>query len=209
MSLSGALSNALSGLTAASRSAQVTASNLSNALTPGFGRREVALGARDLGYHGGVQVLGITRHANPGLVGEHRLAAAAQGESSELADFHARLETLVGRPDNPASLSARLAEFEASVVSAASRPDLNARLDQVLSNAKSLAIGFEAVSDGIQALRSEADRLIASTVDHLNTALGQIRELNLRISAAVVNGRAAVGPVRDPRRDRPRRSGET
>ena len=38
MSLSGALSNALSGLTAASRNAQVTASNLANVMTDGYGR---------------------------------------------------------------------------------------------------------------------------------------------------------------------------
>ena len=54
MTLSAALSNALSGLTAASRNAQVTASNISNAMTEGYGRRELEVVSRDIGGMGGV-----------------------------------------------------------------------------------------------------------------------------------------------------------
>ena len=39
MSISASLSSALSGLTAASRRAEVVASNVANAMTEGYGRR--------------------------------------------------------------------------------------------------------------------------------------------------------------------------
>jgi hypothetical protein len=46
MSISGAVANALSGLTASARSAEVISSNIANAMTDGYGRREVVLGFR-------------------------------------------------------------------------------------------------------------------------------------------------------------------
>ncbi len=188
MSLSGALSNALSGLTAASQNAQVTASNLANIMTEGYARRELELGARALGSYGGVRVAGITRHANPGLIAERRTAASQQAGNSSLAVYFSRLETLVGTPADGSSLSARLANFETSLVSAASRPDLAGRLNQVFSDAQALTQTFENISDGIQTMRSEADREIATTVEQLNTALSQVRTLNTRISEATILG---------------------
>jgi len=43
MSISNSLSNALSGMTAASRMAEVVSSNLANSLTDGYGRRTLNL----------------------------------------------------------------------------------------------------------------------------------------------------------------------
>ena len=49
MSLSSALNNAATGLTASSRLAQVTSNNVSNALTDGYARRDLTLNASALG----------------------------------------------------------------------------------------------------------------------------------------------------------------
>ena len=43
MSISSALSNALSGLNAVSRAADVVSSNVANAMTEGYGKREIEL----------------------------------------------------------------------------------------------------------------------------------------------------------------------
>lgn len=188
MSLSGALSNALSGLTAASRNAQVTASNLANVMTDGYARRELDVGSRILGSHGGVRVNGIIRHADPGLVALRRSAGSQQSFDTRLSDYHNRLEASVGTPADASSLSARIADLETSLVSAASRPDLNDRLNQVFYDATEVALTFKSVSDGIQELRGEADREIAATVGELNTALDQVRTLNIQISEATVLG---------------------
>ncbi len=62
MSVSGALFNALSGLTAAARGVEVVSTNIANAMTDGFGRRELELGARALAGRGtGVTVTGVKR----------------------------------------------------------------------------------------------------------------------------------------------------
>lgn len=217
MTLSGALSNALSGLNAASRSAQVTASNLSNAMTPGYGTRSVALGANGQGAHGGVSVLGITRHVNPGLLSETRMATAARSGADATADFHAHLEALVGLPADPASLGGTITRFESALITAASRPDLNERLGAVVQSAKDVTRAFERVSKGVQSMRSDADHRIAQDVEDLNTYLSQVRDINLQITAATVNGRdtsalndqrqtmvdriAEIVPVKEVKRD--------
>lgn len=188
MSLSGALSNALSGLTAASRNAQVTASNLANVMTDGYARREIELGSRHHSSYGGVTVNGIVRHADPSIIALKRDAGSEQALNSELSGYYSRLESLVGTPDDGASLSAKIADFETSLVSAASRPDLNNRLNQVFFDAQEVAQTFDAISDGIQNLRVEADREIATTVEQLNSTLAQVRTLNIQISESTIAG---------------------
>jgi len=111
MSISSALSTALTGLAASSRMAEVTASNVSNALTEGYARREVQLSARTLGGTGvGVAIKGITRHVNHVLLQDLRLSTSGQGARDMTAGFLSRVEASVGTPDNPASLSARIAD---------------------------------------------------------------------------------------------------
>ena len=124
MSLTGALSNAISGLTAATRSAQVVSSNMANSMTEGYGRRDVELQSQDT-RGGGVSVVATVRHREPALVAEMRDANADRSAQSSVAGFHSKLEQLVGTPDSASSLTSRLASFEASLVSAASRPDLS------------------------------------------------------------------------------------
>ena len=55
MSISGSLSSALSGLTAASRAAEVVSNNVANAQTEGYGKREIELSSRILGGAGAVR----------------------------------------------------------------------------------------------------------------------------------------------------------
>ena len=62
MGLSTTLSNALTGLNAASRGADVVSQNIANARTQGYARREVNLSAQSLGGNGaGVRVDAVTR----------------------------------------------------------------------------------------------------------------------------------------------------
>lgn len=188
MTISGALSNALSGLRAAGRGAEVVSTNISNALTPGYARRELTLSSSSIGDFGGVRIGGIQRIMDAGLASDKRLAEAEFQNASSAANFLTRLETLIGTPDNPASISARLSDFEASLITAASRPDAPERLASVVQDAKDLADSIRAASAGLQDARTTADRTIASQVDELNIALTEVRDLNIQVTAAQVQG---------------------
>ncbi len=182
MSITSALSSALSGLGATSRQAEILSSNVANATTPGYARREVQLGAAVLAGTGqGVAVLGISRDIDQFLINERRLSQAGDGERSATATFLARVEHAIGIPEDPGSLPARIAALERSLIEASSRPDAEARLAVVASSARSLADGLNMASDDIQTARAAADKQIAFEVDRLNGALSQIQELNTEL----------------------------
>ena len=182
MSISGTLTSALSGLTAASRAAELVSSNLANATTPGYARRELITTARTIGSTGqGVQIVGVSRAVNLPLLGDRRLAQSASGDADARAAFYQRLETTLGTPDQAFSVNGRVAAFDAALTEASSHPESEPRLANVLSSAKALASQIAASSKDVQVARTGADHAIADQVTRLNTALDRAAKLNIQI----------------------------
>ncbi|MCB2115649.1 MAG: flagellar hook-associated protein FlgK [Rhodobacteraceae bacterium] len=193
MSLSTTLANALSGLNASSRAASVVSSNVSNALTEGYVRRELNLSPQSLGGTGaGVRIDGITRAVNTVVLSDRRLADAEAGGAGIKTDFLAGVEARLGDPEDAGSLSARLAALEAALVQAASRPDSQARLQGVADAAIAVTDQLNGLTDGIQQARMDANAGIAKAVGTLNDTLGQIDRLNAEILAQRAAGRDAT-----------------
>jgi flagellar hook-associated protein 1 FlgK len=218
MSITSALAGALSGLSATSRQAEILSSNVANATTPGYARRQVGLGAAVLAGHGqGVQVLGVTRDVDRHLLGERRIAQAGGGDRDVRAEFLTRVEQSLGAADNPSSLAARLAAFDQALVESAGRPESQARLNSVATTARSLIAGLAAATTDIQSARASADRGIGEDVGRLNSTLQQLQELNVNLRSFTGAGRdvsallderqrlvdqiSAIVPVREVPRD--------
>lgn len=193
MSISGALSSALSGLSAVSRAADVVASNTANAMTEGYARRELSLSSRSLGGTGaGVWVDGVSRVVNRVVLADRRLADADASNALVRNDFLANFEALLGNPGEAGSLSANVAGFESALIEAASRPDSEARLATVLTSAQRLATQLNTLSASVEQTRTDADRSIAEQVRVLNESLSQIDRLNAEILAQRAAGRDAT-----------------
>lgn len=185
MTISSALSNAMTGLRAAGRTSEIISANIANAMTPGYGVRSVDLTSSRMG---GVRIDGVTRNVNPALLVDRGLAQAALSNASDRTQFLKRYEDKLGIPDNANSLSARIAQFESSLVTAASRPDAPERLDSVVNAARDLASLLSSASTSIQEGRSEADRNINFQVNKLNSALTSVQELNRQITKTIALG---------------------
>ena len=184
MSITSGLSSALSGLNAAARAAEVVSSNIANAMTEGYGRRELQLSARTIGGSGqGVSVTGVVRRGDPILLGDRRLAQAGSGGRDATASFLKRLESVLGTVDSASSLGNRISDFDTALLEASSRPESEARLSKVLESAKALASHLSAAGSDIQQARSDADDQIESQVTQVNTALARIADLNGQIRA--------------------------
>lgn len=188
MSISGALSNALSGLNAASRSASVVSDNLANAATEGFGRREIELSARATGAGGGVEVSAVKRMMNLTVLTDMRGATADLAESEAQVSFLSSVQGIYGEPGTGNSLTDLISTFEAGLVTAATRPDEDARLTQSVADLQAVVTRIGDISDQIQTERARADQQIADAVDTLNHALEGIAELNSVIRGASVRG---------------------
>ncbi|WP_300011771.1 flagellar hook-associated protein FlgK [uncultured Roseobacter sp.] len=185
MTISSALTNAMTGLRAAGRNSQTISANIANAMTPGYGVRSVDLTSSQLG---GVRIDGITRNVNPALLVDRGLAEAAFNNASDRTQFLKSHEDFLGIPDDPNSLSARIAQFESSLVTATSRPDAPERLDASVNAARDLATLISSASRDIQEARSDADRSIDFQVKKLNSSLNSVQELNRQITKTAALG---------------------
>ena len=193
MSLSASLANALTGLTASARAASVVSSNVSNALTEGYARRELHLSPQSVGGRGaGVRVDGVTRVVDRTLLTDRRLADGEAGNARLKSGFLARIEGMTGTPEDAGSLSARVATLESALIQAASRPDSQARLQGAVDAATGLAGHLNALSDALQRERMNADAGISAQVRTLNESLSGIDRLNDEILAAAASGHDAT-----------------
>ena len=120
MTLSLALNNALSGLQANTRQAEVISTNVANALTEGFGRRGLSLSP---GAISGVRVDGVVRASAPALTEARRFADASASAASVLSDAFTRLASAVGEPGGLAALATAADDLDAALAAAADTPE--------------------------------------------------------------------------------------
>lgn len=218
MSIAGALSNALSGLTVSSRSAEMVSNNIANALNENYARREVVVGQRTLGGTGqGVSVTGVQRIVDLVLLSDRRVAQAGTGDRQTRAQFYAKLETAIGVPGAEGSLTARVAAFETALIEAASRPESEGRLAKVADTARALARQIGVAAASVQTARADADHKIGADVTKVNAAMARVAEMNVEIREHLSSGRdpssmmdqrqqlidqiASVVPLREVQRD--------
>lgn len=180
MSISGTLFNALSGMTAARRSAETVSANVSNALTEGYGRRELAQSAQIKGS-GGVRIDGVERIVNRAVLADRRNAGSTLGEANVTANFFTSVTDVVGEPGSGYSLADRITALEVALNEASTRPDSETRLGTVLQTMSDLTRHINASSERVQELRAGADSAIKTQVETLNTNLSRIETLNAQI----------------------------
>ena len=190
MSISSALSNALSGLNVAARATDIVSSNIANAMTDGYGVRSLAVSARVIGNAGaGAWVSGVIRHEDSILIGHRRRAEAETAFSVAQSQHLSRLEQLIGTPDRPGSLAARATAFEAALISAVAAPHDQTRLGAAVGAAVDLSATINTIAAGIQGQRLQADGEIGRAVGQINTALESLAALNTRIRQDAGGGR--------------------
>jgi flagellar hook-associated protein 1 FlgK len=199
MSLSFSLSSAVSGLQASARSAELVSSNVANALTDGYGRRDIQLAARSLGGTGsGVEITGVVRVTDQVLLSDRRVAQANMAGSAVLADAFSRLEAVIGTPGDAASLGGKIAGLDQALLAASSRPESEQRLAAVLTAAQGLADHVGKASIAVQMERERADDRIAENVKELNDTMARVAALNAQILKQVAARRDA-SPLMDQR----------
>lgn len=189
MTISSALSNALSGLTATARASDVVATNIANANTPGYARRSLEVSSTSVNRLSGVSVIGVTRHVDPVILGARRETQAELGHAKTINDFHMRLESALGTPDDARALTNKIASFDASLLAASSRPDANERLEMALLSAQDLVDAITSGSREISRMRTDADTAIGAQVTRLNAALKEVEDLNAKITKVNMQGK--------------------
>ena len=186
MSLNAALGAATSGLAVTSRSAEVTAANIANALTEGYARREVVQSARALGS--GVEVKAVSRVTDPGAAARRRGAEAEAAAAEVTARAETRIAGAWGGPDDPTSIPLRAAALETALARLADTPESGTLQTAAATAARDLVAAFNTAAGDLRALREQADAAAARLAGDLDSALQSVVKLNRDILAAGAAG---------------------
>jgi flagellar hook-associated protein 1 len=218
MSISSALSNAASGLSVSGRLADTISNNVSNAMTPGFGRRVTEVSSLALGGYGsGARISGTARTENPFLTAERRGMDASLGAAGTLSDAFERLMATLGEPGSATALATRATALETALMSATASPQSQTVLAAAVDAAGRVADAVNGIAAETQRLRTETDAEINRQVGQVNAALEAVSDLNAKIVTLslrgqdisalqderdrVIDGIAAVIPVRAVNRE--------
>lgn len=196
MTLSSAFHSAVSGLSAGARLADLTASNIANALTEGYGRREAVLSSQIEGQ--GVRVMGIDRQMPEALLQDLRRAKAAFSAQDRHMQALQALDNSLGAEGDMGALAGRVATLERSLVEAAARPESTTRLIAATDAARAVATSLNVAAQSITRIRQEADAAIAKDVAQIGSTLQGIADLNRQISVKATRGED-TSPLLDQR----------
>ncbi|MGG7567136.1 flagellar hook-associated protein FlgK [Rhodovulum sp. DZ06] len=189
MSITSALHNAYSGLTASSRAAEVISNNVANSMTEGYTRKSLVLGAANLeGIGAGVRVEGMQRAADPRATADRRRLEAENGEAGVVAAARARAADAWGAPGSSTSLAARASGFEIALRDLADSPESASLQSRVAGAARELTRTINNISTETARIRVDADATIARQVNIVNSSLKQIEQINREIQIRSASG---------------------
>lgn len=189
MSITSALSNAFTGLSAASRTAEVISNNVANSMTEGYSRKTADLAARSVAGNGaGVRVAGMQRAADPQATADRRKLDAEVGEAGVLSSARDRLSAAWGTPGAATSLPAQASTLEIALRDLADTPESTSLQSRAVAAGRDLTRTVQAISTETARVRMDADASIARQVNIVNSSLREIEQLNREIQIRSVSG---------------------
>lgn len=198
MGLSTSLNTAIGGLNATQLGIGVVSQNVANAGTTGYVRRSVSTADSLSGLTIGVQSSQVQRLLDK--IVQHQLWQEASGAAytSTRASALSNLDKLYGAPGSATALDTIFSKFTGALQSLQNDPSSYSLRSQVIDNATQLARQLNTLSNGVQALRSQAENGIATAVSKVNDLLGALTKVNARIVASPNDsGSASLRDQRD------------
>jgi flagellar hook-associated protein 1 FlgK len=199
MSLTNALSVALSGLQTSTAAAQVISNNVANAQTNGYTNETIDLTeiVNSSGF-GGVEISGYSNASDSVLSATLNSATSNASYLSTQNSYMTQVQSILDSTGNPPALSNDLSNFQSAWTEYAASPSDVTLEKSVISTGQALANEISNISTQTAALQTYAQTNLATSVKTLNTDLQQVQSLNSQISQALANNQP-VGELEDQR----------
>src|SRR5712691_2842301 len=188
MSLSQALSAAMSGLRVTQTGLSIVAANVANAGTPGYVRKspiQITTAAGDFGI--GVRNAGIDRELDRYVQRQLQIETSGSAYAGLRADLYQRLQRIYGQPGSDSALETAFNRFTTAIQALATTPDSTATRSAALGAAQALTQQLNGMATGIQALRTDTELGLADAVRQANEATQQIAKINQQLGASDAN----------------------
>jgi flagellar hook-associated protein 1 len=182
MSLSSALSIAMSGLTANQAGLSIVSSNVANAGTAGYVSQNLNLVEQVTGGIGtSVQVAGITRALDTYVQRQLRTETSGGGYADQMSSVQQQLQNVYGTPGGQGTLETAFTNLTSAVQGLSANSGAYSAQSAVLTAAQNMAQALNSTTQGIQALRTNVQQDIATSVSSANSDLTQIANLNTQL----------------------------
>ena len=188
MSLSDALSIAMSGLRANQAAMSLVSSNVANAETPGYVRKTVDQVAVDSGYGSSVRIAGVNRELDQYIQAQLRTETSGAGYASLRSNFLQQLQSIYGNPGSVGTLEDAFNGLTTAVQALSTSPDSQSARIGVVNAANVLASQLNSMTQGIQTLRGAAENGISDSVNSANNLMSQIATINNQLASNPLGG---------------------
>ena len=198
MSLTQALTSALSGLQVNQASISMVAANVANADTPGYTRKVVNQVPTGGSSSIGVRVSDIQRQIDLYIQRQLRVENAGASYADTRARMYSQLQEIYGQPGSDTALESVYNSFTSALQVLSTSPDDPGARTAVVNSAQLLTQQLNQLSASIQGQRANAELAISDAVNSANEAMTQIASLNQQIAGSTP-GDSATAALQDQR----------
>tara|TARA_R100000501_G_scaffold5287_1_gene11673 strand:- start:838 stop:2256 length:1419 start_codon:yes stop_codon:yes gene_type:complete len=177
MSLSGALNSATAGLHTTQGQSRIAADNVSDAMTPGYVRREAVLVTAS-GGQGGAVISEVRREVDATLQRMSRLENSRMTQYQSIQEGLTTYTAYLGQPGDGTSPADRFNDFQNSLTTLVNMPSSNGAQTSVALAAEDLVRSVKGAATTLSTTLNDVNMEIRYEVADLNTALYQLRDLN-------------------------------
>lgn len=193
MSLSSALSVAMSGLSANQTALSIVTSNVANAQTAGYVARQAIQVEVSNGNSGdSVAVTGVNRQIDSYVQAQLWTESAGAAYADQTSSVLQSLQNVYGTPGNAGTLETTYNNFTSALQALSTSSGNSAAQGAALTAAQSLAQQLNTTTNGIQTLRSNAEQDIGTSVTQANSLMTQIAQLNSQLQGMKSTDQAAA-----------------
>lgn len=179
MGLSQALSTAMSGLRATQASIALVGSNVANAETPGYVRKQVIQVAGMTGDYGSSVLLnGVDRQLDQYLQAQLRTETSGAAYADIRSTYLQNLQQVYGNPSETGTIEDAFNKLLTAFQGLSTSPDSQSARIGAVSAAQTMAQALNATTQGIQSLRAGAEMGINDSIITANNAMRQIAFIN-------------------------------
>ena len=182
MGLSSALATAMSGLRANQAALSITSSNIANAQTPGYiteNPNQVEI-ATD-GFGSSVQVTGVNRELDTFVQNQLWTETGGSGYADQTSNILGQLQSVYGTPGGTGTLENAFNSFTSAIQALSTSSGGQTTQVTALAAAQALAQQLNSTTQGIQALRTNVEQDIGTSVTQANTDMTQIASINTQL----------------------------
>jgi flagellar hook-associated protein 1 FlgK len=183
----------MAGLNANQAAMTLVSSNIANAQTPGYVTRtsnQVETVTGDVGAS--VLVTGVNRVLNQFVQTQLRTATSGGAYADRISSVSNQLQSVYGTPGQVGTLESAYSNFTGALQALQTSLGSSSAQLSAVTAAQSLAQQLNATTQGIQALRSDAEQDINVSVTQANDAMSQIAAINTQVQLLPANDPTAL-----------------